>query len=62
LLTRTAGKVEFIEQVVAWPCYGDPMHTFSDAEREIQRRFRQVDLLGLYQKASRAERATDERA
>lgn len=60
--TRTAGKIEFIEQVIEWPCYGDPTHTFSDAEREIQRRLRQVDLLGLYRKLSRAERDTAERA
>jgi len=60
--TSTAGKVEFIEQVIEWPCYGDPNDTFSDAEREIQRRLRQVDLLGLYRKLSRAERDTAERA
>jgi len=60
--TSTAGKVEFIEQVIEWPCYGDPTSTFSDAEREIQRRLRQVDLLGLYRKLSRAERDTAERA
>lgn len=60
--TSTAGKVEFIEQVIEWPCYGDPDYTFSDAEREIQRRLRQVDLLGLYRKLSRTERDTAERA
>ena len=54
--------MEFIEQVIQWPCYGDPTHTFSDAEREIQRRLRQIDLLGLYRKVSRAEREATERA
>ena len=60
--TGTAGKIEFIEQVIQWPCYGDPTHTFSDAEREIQRRLRQVDLLGFYHRANRAERDAADRA
>jgi len=51
----TAGKVEFIEQVVQHSCYGDPAYTFSDVEREIIRRLRQVDLLGFYRGRSRAE-------
>ena len=54
--------MEFIEQVIQWPCYGDPTHSFSDAERELQRRLRQVDLLGLYRKVGRAERDAAERA
>ena len=58
----TAGKIEFIEQVIQWPCYGDPTHTFSDAEREIQRRLRQVDLLGFYRRANRAEGDAADRA
>ena len=60
--TGTAGKIEFIEQVIQWRCYGDPTHTFSDAEHEIQRRLRQVDLLRLYREANRAERDAAERA
>ncbi len=60
--TSTAGKIEFIEQLIQWPCYGDPAHTFSDVEREIQRRLREVDLLSLYRRASRAERDATERA
>ena len=44
------------------PCYGDPTRTFSDAEREIQRRLRQVDLLGFYLRANRAERDAADRA
>ncbi len=60
--TDTAGKVEFIEQVVAHPCYGDPRHTFSDAEREIGRRLRQADLLDFYRKKGRSERDATDRA
>ncbi len=53
--TGTTGKVEFIEQVVNYPCYGDPGHTFSDVEREIGRRLRQVNLLDFYRRKSRSE-------
>ena len=60
--TGTAGKVEFIEQVVRHPCYGDPRHTFSDVEREIGRRLRQVDLLDFYRRKDRSERDAAERA
>ena len=38
--TTTAGKVEFIDQVIRHHCFGDPAHTFSDVEREIIRRLR----------------------
>ncbi len=60
--TTTAGKVEFIDQVIHHHCFGDPAHTFSDVEREIIRRLRQVDLLGLYRGRSRAERDVADRA
>ena len=60
--TGTAGKVEFIEQVVGHPCCGDPRHTFSDVEREISQRLRQVDLLGFYRKQGRSERDAADRA
>lgn len=53
--TTTAGKVEFIDQVVRYHCFGDPAHTFSDVEREIIHRLRQVDLLGFYRGRNRAE-------
>ena len=60
--TTTAGKIGFIEQVVRHHCFGDPAHTFSDVEREIIRRLRQVDLLGLYRRRSRTEQDAAERA
>ncbi len=60
--TTTAGKVEFIDQVIHHHCFGDPAHTFSDVEREIIRRLRQVDLLGFYRGRSRAERDVADRA
>lgn len=60
--TGTAGKVEFLEQVVAWPCYGDAAHTFSDAEREIARRVRHADLLTIYRRKQGGERNAADRA
>ncbi len=60
--TNTAGKIEFIEQVMQHPCYGDPGHTFSDVEREIRRRLRQVDLLDFYRKKNRSEQEAADRA
>ncbi len=60
--TGTAGKIEFIEQVIQHPCYGDPGHTFSDVEREIGRRLRQVDLLDFYRKKGRSEQEATDRA
>ncbi|HUZ97372.1 MAG TPA: hypothetical protein VMU57_20910 [Edaphobacter sp.] len=29
-------QLRFLDQVVKWPCYGDPAWTFSDVERAIQ--------------------------
>lgn len=60
--TNTAGKIEFIEQVMQHPCYDDPGHTFSDVEREIRRRLREVDLLDFYRKKNRAEQEAADRA
>ncbi len=48
--------------MVQHPCYGDPGHTFSDVEREIRRRLRQVDLLDFYRKKGRNEREAADRA
>ena len=60
--TSTAGKIEFLEQVIMHPCYGDPGHTFSDAEREIARRIRQADLLTIYRRKQPGEREAADRA
>ncbi len=59
--TSTAGKIEFLEQVIAWPFHGAATHTFSDAERVIARRVIQVDLLGLYRSKGRNEREAADR-
>ncbi len=50
-----AGKVEFLEQMLQWPCFGDPAWTYCDVERAIQRRLRQCDLLTAYRALRAAE-------
>ena len=57
-----AGKIEFLQQVLSHPCYGDPCHTFSDAEREIVRRLRRTDVLGFYRQRLCAEQDATDRA
>ena len=60
--TSNAGKVEFLQQVLSHPCYGDPCHTFSDAEREIIKRLRRTDVLGFYRNRLCAEQDAADRA
>lgn len=36
-----AGKVEFLREVLDFPCWGSPAHTFCDAERAVLRRLRE---------------------
>ncbi len=60
--TTNAGKVEFLQQMLSHPCYGDPCHTFSDAEREIIKRLRRTDVLGFYRQRLCAEREIADRA
>ena len=31
-------KLEFLEQCITWPCYGDPTCTYSDVERAVGER------------------------
>ncbi len=60
--TTFSGKIEFLEQVLEWPRYGDPASSFCDVETEIARRISAVDLLGVYRSALRSEREAAERA
>ena len=60
--TSTANKVEFLDQTIRHPCYGQPDHTWSDVERLIIQRLRAADLLTLYQSRLRAECHAGERA
>ena len=42
------GKVDFLEQSLDYPCYGDPAYTYSDAERVIQNWLRDGGWVGHY--------------
>ncbi len=57
-----AGKVEFIEQALAWPCYGEPTTTWSDVEREIIGRLRRTELLSIYRQRLNADQDAVDRA
>lgn len=60
--TSTAGKIEFLEQTLAWPCYGQPNVTWSDVEGEIIARLRRVNLLDIYRQRLTTEQDVADRA
>ena len=60
--TSTAGKVEFLEQTLAYPCYGRPDVTWSDVERAIIARLKRAGLLDLYRRHHGIEQDAAERA
>ena len=41
--------MRFLENLLRWPCYGDPTFTFSDVERALQREIGTRDYLFRYQ-------------
>jgi hypothetical protein len=49
------GKVTFLEELLQWPCFGDPEYTYSDVERAIRQRLRDCDLLTAYRALQAAE-------
>jgi len=53
--TDLRGKVAFLEQTLAWPCYGMPDYTFCDVERAIQTRLRRSEVLPYYRHLHAAE-------
>ena len=44
----TQGRIEFLEQCLQWPCYGDPGHTYSDVERALQARMTASEILDFF--------------
>ena len=56
-----SGKVQFLEDLLQWPCFGDPTFTYSDVEQAIRRRLRQCDLLAAYRALQAAEIERQER-
>jgi len=41
----TQGRIEFLQQCLEWPCYGDPSSTYSDLERTLQARLSTSQIL-----------------
>lgn len=50
-----SGKVQFLEDLLEWPCFGDPAFTYSDVEHAIRHRLRQCDLLTAYRALQAAD-------
>ena len=51
----TSQKIEFLQQTLQWPCYGNPDYTYCDIERIIQSRIRRSGLLSIKQAQLAAE-------
>jgi hypothetical protein len=45
----------FIDQLVQWPCWGEPEYTFSDVERAIQRDIVRLNLVATVTEAAAAD-------
>ena len=60
--TTTADKVQFLEQTLQHPCYGDPAWTYSDVERALQGWLRADSTLDRYRQRLAEETETAERA
>jgi hypothetical protein len=59
--TSTADKVQFLEQTLQHPCYGDPAWTYSDVERVLQAWLRADGTLERYRKRLAEETEAGER-
>ncbi|WP_158792753.1 hypothetical protein [Granulicella sp. L60] len=55
-------RFEFIRHTLAWPCYGQPEHTFCDVEAAIQVEVRKRNYLELYRMRSEEELRSAEMA
>jgi hypothetical protein len=60
--TTTEGKVRFLRMTLTHPCYGDPVWTYSDVERALQKWLLHHDILGKYESRLAEETEADERA
>ncbi len=49
-------KLEFLEQCVTWPCYGDPTFTYSDVERAVGARLRKSQIVMILRSQITVER------
>jgi len=55
------GKIDFLEQTLAWRCFGDPEYTYSDVEAAVNARLRSCNLLAAYRALRAAEVENAER-
>ena len=55
------GKIDFLEQTLAWRCFGDPECTYSDLESGVNARLRCCNLLAAYRALRAAEVENAER-
>jgi hypothetical protein len=55
-------KLEFLEQCVTWPCYGDPAFTYSDVERAVAARLRKSQIVACLSSQIAVERRRRELA
>ena len=60
--TTTADKVGFLEQTVQYPCYGDPVWTYSDVERAIRVWLEAEGMLARYRQRLAKDTVVAERA
>jgi hypothetical protein len=56
-----AGKIDFLDQTMRHPCYGDPAFTYSDVERGMIARLRACGILPFYRALHAAETEARER-
>ena len=60
--TTAEGKVRFLRQTLAHPCWGDPTFTYSDVERALQAWLRHVHVMEKYEQRLAEETEAEERA
>ncbi|MDD2878336.1 MAG: hypothetical protein PHT60_14010 [Acidiphilium sp.] len=60
-LTRET-KIEFLDQTIRHPCYGDPAWTYSDVERVIRARLKQSGVIDWHRRLLVQETEAQERA
>lgn len=60
--TGTEGKITFLQDLLSYPCYGQPDHTYCDVERAVAARLRQSGILPAYRALRLAEIEASERA
>jgi hypothetical protein len=60
--TTTEGKLRFLRQTLAHPCYGDPAWTYSDVERALQQWLRHYAVMDKYEQLLAEETEAEEKA